>query len=318
MSGFTTTGIDNLTRTSLWSSMIKEPLLDELHGLKYVDWLTEFTDGDTLNIPSIGQMEVYNYDEDQAVRYTAMDTGNFQFSITDYIASGTYVTKKMLQDSWYMNRVQSTFVPKMQRAIAKQMEVDLLAIGPENQTATDSNTINGAKHRFVGSGTSETMTVEDFKKAKFALQMANVPMSNLIAIVDPTVEMSLALQPNLVNFSNNPRWEGIVSSDISTGMKFIVNIYGFDVYTSHNLKVNTTSEAIDGVTAAAGVNNLFFSAASGVLPFVGSVRQAPEVESKYNQDRQRWEYVTTCRYGFDLFRPENLVVVLTDQDQVYA
>jgi hypothetical protein len=101
-----------------------------------------------------------------------------------------------------------------------------------------------------------------------------------------------------------------------TGMKFITNILGFDVYTSMNLKVNTTSEAINSVTAAAGVNNLFFSAAADVLPFVGSIRQSPKVDSEYNKDWQREEYVTTCRYGFKLFRPENLVVVVTDTDQV--
>jgi len=28
--------------------------------------------------------------------------------------------------------------------------------------------------------------------------------------------------------------------------------------------------------------------------------------------------VTTCRYGFKLFRPENLVCVLSDPGQVYA
>jgi hypothetical protein len=70
------------------------------------------------------------------------------------------------------------------------------------------------------------------------------------------------------------------------------------------------------VTAAAGVNNLFFSAASDVLPFVGLIRQAPKVDSEYNKDWQRDEYVTTCRYAFKLFRPENLVVVVTDTDQV--
>ena len=67
-----------------------------------------------------------------------------------------------------------------------------------------------------------------------------------------------------------------------------------------------------GVTAAAGVANLFFSAASDVLPFVGLIRQPPKVDSEYNKDFQREEYVTTCRYGFKLYRPENLVVVLSN------
>jgi hypothetical protein len=92
---------------------------------------------------------------------------------------------------------------------------------------------------------------------------------------------------------------------------------------SQNLKVNSGSESItpsggSAGTAAAGVNNLFFSAAQDVVPFIGSMRQPPKVDSEYNKDLQREEYVTTMRYGMKLFRPENLVVVLSDTDQVYA
>jgi len=99
-------------------------------------------------------------------------------------------------------------------------------------------------------------------------------------------------------------------------MRFIKNIYGFDVYTSQNLKSNSASETINSVTSTVGVNNLFFSAAPDVVPFIGAIRQAPTVDSSYNKDRQQDEYVTTCRYGFKLYRPENMVVVVTDTDQV--
>lgn len=318
MAGFTTTSNDHLIRSNLWSTNLKEVLEDELMGMKYVDMITDFPDGDTMNIPSIGQAEVQNYLEGQAVTYTAMDTGNFTFSITDYKSSATYITNKMKQDSYVMDRLVAGFVPKMNRAIMKSIEASILAVGPDGQTSANTNTINGAYHRFVGSGTNETIAVEDFAKALYALQKANVPATNLVAIVDPSVEFQLNTLTNIVNVSNNPRWEGIVSSGISSGMKFVKNIYGFDVYTSQNLKVNASSEAISGVTASAGVNNLFFSATADVLPFVGNLRQPPKVDSEYNKDMQRDEYVTTCRYGFKLFRPENLVVVLTDTDQVYA
>jgi hypothetical protein len=318
MSGFSVATNDHLIRSNLWSSQIKEVLEDELFAMRYVDMITDFPDGDTFNIPSIGQAEVGDYAEGEAVTYTAMDTGNFTFTITDYKSSATYITNKMKQDSYYMDRLVSSFVPKMNRALMKVLEVAALAVGPAGQTLTDTNTINGAYHRYVGGGTSETMVVEDFAKALYALQKANVPCINLVAIVDPSVEYQLNTMTNIVNMSNNPRWEGIVSSGISTGMKFVKNIYGFDVYTSQNLKVNASSEAISGVTAAAGVNNLFFSATPEVLPFVGSIRQPPKVDSEYNKDLQRDEYVTTMRYGMKLFRPENLVVVVTDTDQVYA
>lgn len=315
MAGFETGNNVHLIRSNIWSPQIKEFLEDELFAQKYVDWITNFPDGDTINIPSIGQMEVLDYAEGQAIRYTAMDTGNFTFSINKYKSSATYITEKMKQDSFYMGRLVSSFVPKQARAIAKAMEVDVLAVGPNGQTASALNAINGANHRFVGSGLNETIDIVDFAKAKFALQKANVPMTNLVAIVDPSVEYKLSTMTNLVNMSNNPRWEGIVKSGMSTGMRFVTSIYGFDVYTSMNLK-NSMAETINGLSVTTGVANLFFSAAADVVPFVGAVRQAPKVDSDFNKDLQRDEYVTTCRYDFKLFRPENLVVVLTDTDQV--
>lgn len=316
MSGWQTSSNDHLIRSNLWSSQIKEVLEDELLAMKYVDMLSEFTDGDTFNIPSIGQAETNDYVEGQAIRYSAMDTGNFTFSIDQYKSSATYITEKMKQDSMYASRLISSFVPKQARALAKAMEAKILSVGPDGQTASNLNTINGANHRWVGSGTNETMSVVDFAKANYALDMANVPMNNRVAIVHPSVGYALSTITNLVNISNNPRWEGIVANGGLTGTKFLMNVYGFDVYTSQNIKANTGSETINSITAAAGVNNLFFSAASDVLPFVGLIRQPPKVDSEYNKDYQREEYVTTCRYGFKLYRPENLVVVVTDTDQV--
>lgn len=321
MSGFSANSNEHLIRSNLWSSQIKEPLLEELYAMKYIDHVTDFPDGDTLNIPSVGQMDVLNYAEGQAIRYTAMDTGNFTFTIDKYKSSATYITNKMKQDSFYMSRLVSSFAPRQHRAIMKAIEVDVLAIGNSAQTAANKNAINGADHRLVASGGADSarvITVNDFAKAAYALQMANVPATNLVAIVDPSVEFTLNTLTNITNMSNNPRWEGVVSSGISTGMKFIKNIYGFDVYTSVNLPTATTTETITdsaSVTRIAGASNkanLFFSAAPDVLPFIGSIRQAPTVESEYNKDLQREEYVTVCRYGFKLYRPENLVVVLSD------
>jgi hypothetical protein len=321
MSGFSANSNEHLIRSNIWSTQIKDALLEELMAMKFIDHVTDFPDGDTLNIPSIGQMDTLNYTEGQAIRYTAMDTGNFTFTIDKYKSSATFITNKMKQDSFYMSRLVSSFAPRQHRAIMKAIEVDVLNIGPAAQTAANKNAINGADHRLVASGGSDSarvLTVNDFAKALYALQMANVPATNLVAIVDPSVEFTLNTLTNLTNVSNNPRWEGIVSTGMSTGTKFIRNIYGFDVYTSVNLPTATATETItDGasvvrIAGAANKSNIFFSAAPDVLPFIGSIRQAPTVESDYNKDLQREEFVTTCRYGFKLYRPENLVTILSD------
>lgn len=314
MAGFSTNNNEHLIRSNLWSTQIKDVLEEELFATRYVDMITDFPDGDTLNIPSIGQAEIRDYEEGQSVTYTKMDTGNFTFTITEYKQSATYITNKMKQDSFYMSRLVSSFVPKQARVIAEAMEEDVLAVGPDGQTASNLNTINGANHRFVASGTNEVMAMKDFALAKYALRKANVPMTNLVAIVDPSVEYELSTLTSTV-YDSNPYWERIVKDGASTGMRFFQTIYGFDVYVSDFLKTSV-NETIDSKTTTAGVANLFFSASSDVLPFVGNVRQAPKVDSEYNKDLQREEYVTTARWGHKLYRPENCVVVLTDTDQV--
>lgn len=311
MSGFATYNTEHLIRSQVWSRQVKEVLEDELMGMRYVNMIQDFPDGDLINIPSIGQMEASNYNEGEAVKYTSMDTGNFQFSINEYLQSGTFITNKMKQDTFYLNQLVSTFVPKQARAIATYMENKVLAVGPDGQTTADYNTINDAPHRFYAQGAGNVMSPQDFALAKYALQKANVPMTNLVAIVDPSVEYQLSTLTNLVNVSFNPQWEGIVRDGMSTGMKFKMNVYGFDVYVSQRLKQGVT-ETIDGQSATNGVANLFFSAASDVLPFVGLVRQSPRVDSEYNKDYQREEYVTTARFDFALYRPENLVTIISE------
>ena len=313
MSGFTSSSPDFLVRSEIWSSQLKDILEETLLGTRYVNFLTEFPDGDTFTIPSIGQAEVDDYVEDSAVAYRAMDTGEFQLTITEYLSSATYITEKQKQDSFYVNQLVSRFVPKQSRALMERLERDILNLAM-SQTLSDLNTINGADHRFVASGTDEVMSITDFAKARYALKKANVPDQNLIAIVDPSVEFEMNTLTSLVNVSNNPRWEGIIADGIASDITFVKNIYGFDVFTSNFLA--DANETIDSVTTAAGKANIFFSATSDVLPFIGAWRQMPKVDSEFNKDFQRDEFVTTARYGVKLFRPENLVVVLSDTDQV--
>jgi len=305
----------HLIRSEIWSSQLKEVLEDELQGQGYVNWMNEFPEGTTFNIPSIGQAQTDDYSENDSVQYRALDTGNFQFTVNKYKSSGHYITNKAKQDMYYMNQLVSSFVPKQARSIMETLETDIMALSA-SQTASNTNSINGASHRFVGTGTNEVITVADFAKARFALKKANVPDRNLIAIVDPSVEFEMNTITNITNVSNNPRWEGVITSGIASGMSFLANIYGFDVYTSNYLADANEQIGGAGPTTAAGKANMFFSADSSVLPFVGAWRQMPQVDSEYNKDYQREEYVTTARYGVALYRPENLVCVLTDTDQV--
>jgi len=328
MAGMNTANTTALLRSSVWSSQLKDVLLDNLMAQGYVNWLQDFPDGTTLNIPSIGQLDANDYVEDQAVEYSALDTGNFQFTINNYVSSATYITNKAKQDGFYMSQLISQFVPKQARAIAERVEKDILVEGQPKtgnpagyQVAGSQNTINGAAHRFVGSNTvssKQTIGPQDFAHALYSLKKANVPQTNLVAFVDPSVEYVLNTLTNLTNVQNNPMWGGIIADGIGNGMRFVKNIYGFDVYTSNRLPLSGTAqtgtvETINSVASTgSSVCNLFFSAERDILPWVGAWRQEPNVDGEYNKDFQREEYVTTARYGLKIYRPENLVTVLSD------
>jgi hypothetical protein len=315
----TTANTNLLTRSDIWSSELKEILRDEMQAQRYVRMLDGFPDGDTFHIPSIGQAQVDNYAEDTAVVYRPMDTGEFTFSVDKYLSSATYITKKAEQDAFYSSELISRFVPEQERAIMAHFETTTFAAPEAGISANATASIDGIEHRWAGSASGAVIAVADFARARFALKKANVPDTNLIAVVDPSVEYTINTLTNLVSVSDNPRWEGIVADGIATGMRFVKNVYGFDVYTSNYLADATDNALTNKAGTPANVDfssvngkvNLFFSAAPAAQAFVGAWRQMPEVDYDYNKDFQRHEYVTTARYGVKLYRPENMVRVIT-------
>ena len=318
MSGMTTANSTNLIRANLWSSELKDILYDELQAQKYVRLLDGFPDGNTFNIPSIGDLQVDNYEEDTQIVYRPMSTGNFTFTVDQYITSPTYITKKQQQDSFYASMMESSFVPKQNRAIMSHFEAATFAAPEAGVAANNSLLIDSLKHRWAAAGSGATMDVIDFARAAYVLKKLNVPDVNRVAIVDPSVEYTINTITNITNISNNPMWEGLVTTGIATGMRFVKNIYGFDVYTSNFLKTVTDSALQIGASATTvdfstvnGKANLFFSAAPDVNPFIGAWRQQPEVDYEFNKDFQRHEYVTSARYGVKLYRPENMIRVLS-------
>lgn len=313
MAGFNDANTANLLRTNLWSRQIKELLLDELNAMKFCRIIQDFPDGVQINIPSIGEAETADFTEGQAIKYNSMDTGNFIFNFDQYKYSAHAISEKFKRDSFYSADVIAAFVPRQHRALMEAVETRILAVANAGQLAGNLNVINTANHRFVGSGTSQALAFQDFAKAHYALVKANVPLVNLVAIVDPTVAYTMQTQANTVNLlSPMPMWEDVVKNGAVTGFKFRFNLYGFDVYVSNYLPA-IASETINSVSVTNGVANYFFSAAPGdTQPWIGGFRQMPTVYNEFNKDLQQDEYLTIAEYGFKLYRPENLVTVLTN------
>ena len=321
-SGFTTLTDEHLRRTLIWNRQLKMLLLDDLIATRFVKNVTDFSDGVTLNIPSLGEAETADFAEGQAIKYNRMDTGNFQFSFDQYKYSANAMSAKFKRDSFYSQEVLAAFLPRQHRAISEVVETRIFNRFNAGQTASNANSINGADHRMIGSatiGTARAMGLNDFVKAQYALMKANIPLTNLCAVVDPSVAYTIATQTNVVNLmAQAPRWDEIVNSGLTTGsvtgsMKFMFNVYGFDVYVSNYLPVIGAETIGTSSVTTGSVANYFFSATQGdTLPIIGGYRQTPTVYSEFNKDLQQWEYVTFAEYGFKAYRPENIVTVLTD------
>jgi hypothetical protein len=317
MAGFTDATNQYLIRSQLWTRQIKELLLDELNAMKFVKIIQDFPDGYTINIPSIGEAETADFTENQAVKYNAMDTGNFQFSFDQYKYSANAISEKFKRDSYYSQDVIAAFVPRQHRALMEAVETRIFAQANAGQTSGSTNIINLADHRWVASGTSQAITLTDFARAQYALTKANVPLINLCAVVDPSVAYTLQTQANLVNLlTPQPMWGDVTRDGIVTGFKFRFNVYGFDIYVSNYLP-SIASETISGTAVTSGVANFFFSATPGdTCPWIGAFRQEPTVYSEFNKDLQQTEYLTIAEYGFKLYRPENMVTILTSTSAV--
>jgi len=297
--------------------MIKQALEDDLQAQTIVNWLTEFPDGAQFNISSIGEFSVDQMQEGVPLPARRPDTGQFNFAINQSIGNKAYYTDEFMEDDFLAPQVVNATPTKMKRALDEYVETEIMKLN-RDQVIADPNIINRLRHRLAGGGGSGRIELQDFAYAKLSLKKANVPMTNLVAFVAPEVGYQLETLTNLVNVSNNPQWEGIVSTGITTGMRFIKNVYGFDVYESNYLDVlDETIEDKQGnsVAQTGAVANMFFSASGGdITPFMGAWRRMPTIESWRDHNERTDYYQLTARFGLKLYRPENLVTILSNPD----
>lgn len=329
MAGIDSTwGSTHLQRNEIFSAQIKELLKDELIAQQYVRWLSDIPSDSIrteLKINSIGELAVDDWNESVSLPNRRMDTGQFTFKIDEFKGVKVPFTDHFFETSFQAGEVLARTPMEMKRAMDVYLETKIMELGNE-QTLNDSNVINTAKHRFVGAGDGSAvptnqLTPEDFAYAKYALKKANVPMTGMVAVVSPESEFYLSTLSNLTDISYNPRWEGIVETGLldTTGIRFIRNIYGFDVYVSEYLAENDGDEDElttyngDSVASTDGYStNMFFSIADDMVkPFVGAWGRTPRMVSWRDEDIETEYHQLTGSFGLGMYRPESLVSILT-------
>lgn len=306
-------GADHLERSQIWSTMIKEALQDDLEAQGLVNWISDFPDGAQFNISSIGELTIDQMEEGKPLPARRPDTGQFNFQINHSLGNKAYYTDEFMEDDFLAPQVVNATPKKMKRALDEFIETEIFKLH-NKQTLADANSIRGYAHRYSG-GNSGAMELQDYAYAKLSLKKANVPQRGLVGFVDPAEAYRLETLTNLVDVSNNPRWEGIVQDGIDTGMRFIKNIYGIDIYESNYLDVvdETIDDKEGNSNALTGaVCNLFFAAGDpDINPFMGAWRRMPTIESWRDHNERTEYYQLTARLGLDLYRHENLVTVLS-------
>lgn len=323
MSGNTTANTDPAIRAVVHSELLLKVLQDGFLPEGIHRDVTDFGDGTQLQIPTLGEMTLFDLEEGQETPTSALDTGTIILNINKHKGVAGYVTDELKEDGYKAAAVEANIVPQSLRSIKEAYETDLLAqaVSTTNSmiTLADPNTINGFDHRWIANAPNNVFSLADVVHAKLAMDKANVPEEGRIAIVDPICEAALNSITNIVNVSNNPQFQGIVESGFAKGRKFIRNIMGFDFWTSNRLP-RITSESITSVSAPGaasitnGVNNIFICVADDqCTPFMGAMRRMPRVEGKRNVGKRRDEYHVTARWGFAPQRAESLVSVITSE-----
>ena len=306
----------NIIRQQMYSAGLQESFKDNLLGLILMNDVTAmFPDGDTFNVDQIGQATLSDYTENSEIDFSAIDTSRITLAITDYVQDGFYITDVLNQDSWKSDLLFSKRIKESMFAFGKRLEGDLYNSANSTQTTADPNNINGREHRSVllSSATAQNI-VDRIADIKLSFDKANVPEAGRIMIVDSTVENVLnKLATGAVLVADSPRFEGLLETGFAKSHRFVRNIHGFDVLVSNLLPVSTAAETVSTVLAAAGsISNLAMCVADDdAKPMMGVIRQRPDSEMERNVTLKRDEWSATSRWGFALYRPESLYVLLT-------
>lgn len=320
-------GATHLKRQEVINDQLKEMFEEELMAMATVNFINNFGDGDNWKVSSIGELPIDQVSEGVSLPERRPDTGQFVFNINEFVGVKVPFTDKFQEDDFLASAAIATLPRKMKRGLDEYFESQVWKI-QRVQTFDDPNIINTASHRLVGSGdggTGETPTaglnLEDFAYARYALQKAKAPLTNLVAFVPPAFEFNVNLTSTIVDISFNPRWEGIIETGMgmNDGVRFLRNIFGFDVFVTDFLdeaeavETSVVDFSTSGQSVAVGDKACQFMtlADDDAKPYIGAWRRTPRVDSWRDFDVETEYHQLTARWGLNLWRPESLVTIFS-------
>ena len=309
-----TTNTTAFIEQQIYSAFILMNLHDGLLGEQYYRNVADFGSGDTLNIPTVGSVTIQEGTENEAFTYNPIDTGRVTLTITDYVGDAWFVTDDMREDGYNVDALMAARSAESTRAIQENFETRFLATANAGQTDANPNTINGFAHRIASSETNNVFALSQLVNMRLAFDKANVPNNGRVFIADPVVEATLN---NLVNITTDvtPFAESILRSGMSSGMRFVGQLYGFDIILSNRLPTGTFSDGTTSVTGA--VANIAMCVLDDQCkPVMAAWRRMPRVEGERNKDLRRDEFVVSARWGVGVQRVDTLGVIITSASNI--
>lgn len=309
-----TTNTTAFIEQQIYSTFILNNLHDGLLGEQYYRNVGDFGSGDTLNIPTVGSVTIQEGTENEAFTYNPIDTGRVTLTMTDYVGDAWYVSDEMREDGYSVDALMSARSTESTRAIQENFETRFLAVAEAGQTDADPNTINGFAHRIASAETNNVFALSQLVSMRLAFDKANVPNNGRVFIADPVVEATLN---NLVNISTDvtPFAESILRSGMSSGMRFVGQLYGFDIILSNRLPTGNFGDGTTSVTG--GVANIAMCVLDDqTKPVMAAWRRMPRVEGERNKDLRRDEFVVSARWGVGIQRVDTLGVIITSASNI--
>ena len=302
-----------------YSSFILQNLHDGLLPATFYRNVTDFGNGEVLNIKTVGSATIQEITENEDITYNPIESGNVQLRIEDYIGDAFYVTDVMRQDGSQVEQLLAMRASEGTRAIQETFESRFFATLNEGKTSGDQNLVNGFAHRMVGSngtGVNKVLAEADLIDMRLAFDKANVPMSGRVAIVDPVVAATLSKTVTLTaNMdASSPLHQQLVKDGFDREHKFVTSIHGWQIWTSNRLPKIAT-ETVDSVQVDNAVANIFMCVADDQCkPGMLAWRQTPSTETDRDISKGRDEFVTKSRWGDGIQRVDTLGVILTSDN----
>ena len=296
--------------TEQYSGLILRNLHDGLLPGTFYRNVTDFGSGTTLNIKTVGSVTIQDVAEDVAVDYTPIESGTIKMTIDNYIGDAWYVTDELKEDGAQIDALMTARSMESARSIKEVFETRYLARAVSALTPAAPNPVNGFNHMMVGSGTNNTITLNDFIAMRLAFDKANVPAGGRIAIVDPITAASFS---KLIQITGDisPWPQSIMANGFDRDHQYVTTLHGWTVLTSNRLPKGSFSDGT--VTVANGVANLFMSVADdNTKPVMAAWRRMPSIETERNKDKHRQEFTTSGRFGFGIQRLDTIGVIATN------